>query len=151
MIAVVTGGTGFIGRNLIGRLVRDGHEVRCLVRPGGRDAPEGSQRFLIRFEDQRSLQDCAAFEGANVVFHLAAATKALREEHFTTANVVPTRNLLNALKQRRLYPKIVYVSSQAAAGPAHDRNYPVTDVYEPHPVEAYGLSKLAAERAAFEV
>src|SRR5919204_3137868 len=151
MIAVVTGGSGFIGRNLVTRLLRDGHEVRCLVRPSGGAAPQGAKRFVVHLQDQRSLENCAAFDGAHVVFHLAAATKAVREEDFVAANVVPTRNLLNALTARGLYPKIVHVSSQAAAGPARDWKCPITEDDAPRPVEAYGRSKLEGERVAIEM
>ena len=34
MIAVVTGGTGFLGQRLVRQLLERGAEVRCLVRPG---------------------------------------------------------------------------------------------------------------------
>src|ERR687884_2269440 len=101
MIAVVTGGSGFIGRNLVARLLCDGHEVRCLLRPSGGAVPEGAKRYIVRFDDKRSLENCAAFEGAHVVFHLAGATKAVCAADFIAANVVPTRNLLNALREKR--------------------------------------------------
>src|SRR5688572_2429828 len=118
MIAVVTGSSGFLGQNLVRRLVHDGHEVRCLVRPMGGVAPSATKRYVVHFNDPRSLLDCAALDGAHVVFHLAAATKAVRPQDFTTANVAPTRYLLGAITARRLYPKFIFVSSQAAAGPA---------------------------------
>lgn len=148
MIAVVTGGSGFIGQNLIHRLLRDGHEVRCLVRPSGGAAPQGTKRYVVQFEEPRSLLNCAALEGANVVFHLAGVTKAVREGAFTAANVTPTRHLLGAITARRLYPKVVFVSSQAAAGPAPSCQRAIDEDDVPRPVEAYGRSKLEAERIA---
>src|SRR5687768_18355461 len=57
-----TGGSGFIGTNLVRRLLRDGHEVRCLVRPTGRAVPAGTQRFVVQFEQPASLVSCAALE-----------------------------------------------------------------------------------------
>lgn len=146
MIAVVTGGSGFIGQNLIRRLLQQGHEVRCLVRPMGGTAPEGTRRFVVRFDQPRSLLDCSALDGANVVFHLGAATKAVRGAAYVAANVTPTRHLLGAISARRLSPRFVLASSQAAAGPATARKLPVEEDDPPSPVEAYGKSKLEAER-----
>lgn len=146
MIAVVTGGSGFIGHNLIRRLLDDGHEVRCLTRPSGGALPAKTQRYVVQFDEPRSLLDCAALDGAHVVFHLAAATKAVRPEAFTAANVTPTRHLLGAIATRRLSPKFVFVSSQAAAGPAPAKHRAIDEDDVPRPVEAYGRSKLEAER-----
>lgn len=146
MIAVVTGGSGFIGQNLIRRLICDGHEVRCLVRPSGGAVPHGVQRATVNFDEPKSLLNCAALDDAQVVFHLAGATKAVRRDEFFAANIVPTRHLLGAITARRLYPKFIFVSSQAAAGPASAVQRAVDEDEPAHPVEAYGESKLQAER-----
>lgn len=146
MIAVVTGASGFVGQNLVRRLRRDGHEVRCLVRPSGGTAPRGVSRHVVRFDEPASLLNCDALEGAHAVFHLAAATKAVDAEAFHSANVTPTRHLLGAIIARRLIPRFVYISSQAAAGPAPDLHRPVDERDPPRPIEPYGRSKLEAER-----
>jgi nucleoside-diphosphate-sugar epimerase len=146
MIAVVTGASGFVGHTLVRRLREAGHEVRCLVRPMGGQPPPGVHRHVVVFEEPRSLLHCDALEGADVVFHLAGATKALSEADFVRANVTPTRNILGAITARRLTPRFVYVSSQAAAGPAPSPTHPVDEDDVPRPVEAYGRSKLEAER-----
>lgn len=146
MIAVVTGGTGFIGQNLVRRLRAEGHEVRCLVRAGGAELPSHVGRFVVDLTDPSSVLATPALDGADVVFHLAGATKALGESAFVAANVTPTRTLLGAITARRLFPRFVYVSSQAAAGPARDVRHPTDEDDPPRPVEAYGRSKLHAER-----
>jgi nucleoside-diphosphate-sugar epimerase len=146
MIAVVTGGSGFIGQNLIRRLRRDGHEVRCLMRPNGGEVPAFTRRYVVRFEEPDSLLTCEALERADVVFHLAGATKATRPDAFAAANIMPTRHLLGAIAARRLAPRFVFVSSQAAAGPAPARHRAIDEDDIPRPIEAYGRSKLEAER-----
>lgn len=146
MIAVVTGASGFVGHTLVRRLRDAGHEVHCLVRPMGGQPPPGVRRHVVVFDEPRSLLHCDALEGADVVYHLAAATKAVSEEDFVHANVTPTRNLLGAITARRLTPRFIFVSSQAAAGPATSPTHPVNEDDVPRPVEAYGRSKLEAER-----
>ena len=146
MIAVVTGASGFVGQNLVRRLRRDGHEVRCLVRPGGGTPPPGTARHVVRYEEPASLLACRALDGAHVVFHLAATTKAAGPHVFHAANVTPTRHLLGAIIARRLFPRFIFLSSQAAAGPARDLQRPVDEADPPRPIEPYGRSKLEAER-----
>ena len=148
MIAVVTGGSGFIGQNLVHRLLTDGHEVRCLVHAGGGRIPPSARRFVVRYDDPRSLLQCEALEKADVVFHLAGLTRAVRASAFVAGNVTPTRHLLGALTARRLAPRFVLVSSQAASGPAQSLRNPVEEDDTPRPVEDYGRSKLEAERIA---
>jgi nucleoside-diphosphate-sugar epimerase len=145
MIAVVTGASGFIGRNLVQRLLSRGAEVRCLVRPSGGGAPKGAAAFPVRYDDQDSLNHCCAFDGADAVFHLGGATRATSVARFERANVAPTRMLLRAIAERRVGARFIYVSSQSAAGPAAP-GATVTEADTPAPVEAYGRSKLAAER-----
>lgn len=146
MIAVVTGASGFIGRNLVGRLLSDGHDVRCLTRHGGGVAPAGASQAQVDFRDAASLRTSHVLDGADVVFHLAAATRARTEADFEAANVTPTRTLLDALVAQESPGRFVLVSSQAAAGPASSAEKAVIEADEPRPVEAYGRSKLAAER-----
>ncbi|MEK7401013.1 MAG: NAD-dependent epimerase/dehydratase family protein [Gemmatimonadota bacterium] len=145
MIVVVTGASGFIGRNLVQRLLGRGAEVRCLVRARGHAPPPGAAAFPVNYDDQDSLDRCHAFDGADVVFHLAAATHATGQARFDRANVAPTRMLLRAITSRRAGPRFVHVSSQSAAGPAGP-GQSVTEADAPAPLEAYGRSKLAAER-----
>jgi nucleoside-diphosphate-sugar epimerase len=146
MIAVVTGSRGFIGRNLVDRLLRDGHTVRRLVRRDREALPADGQSFVVDYDTPSTLLELPALDGADVVFHLAGATRAVRADEFHAANVIPARHLLCALTARRLQPRFVFVSSQAAAGPAASLARPTDESDPPRPVEAYGRSKLEAER-----
>jgi nucleoside-diphosphate-sugar epimerase len=68
--------------------------------------------------------------------------------HVRAGNVFPTANVLAALAARPgKRPRVVLVSSQAAAGPAAASDVPVKESDRPVPVEAYGRSKLQAEQA----
>lgn len=151
-VAVVTGSSGFIGSRLVARLAATGWQVRCLVRPTSRDAgappDERVERHLVDFRDAAALRRSAALDGAEVVFHLAGVTKALTLDDFRAGNVLPLATLLQALAGRPALRRVVIVSSQAATGPAHAVDVPVTEDDAERPIEAYGQSKLEAEREA---
>jgi nucleoside-diphosphate-sugar epimerase len=98
--------------------------------------------------DDRSVRESRVWEGATHVFHLAGVTKGRTLAHFRGGNVFPTANVLAAIAARPApRPRIVLVSSQAAAGPASSADTPVSETDRPVPVEAYGRSKLQAEQA----
>ena len=150
MIAVVTGSTGFIGSHLVDTLLSRGYAVRALVRPetlaGARD--ERVEYYEADLLDDRSVRESRVWEGATQVFHLAGVTKGRSLAQFRAGNVFPTANVLAALAARTgKGPRVVLVSSQAAAGPAPSGDAPVKEADRPVPVEAYGRSKLQAEQA----
>jgi len=142
--ALVTGANGFIGSHLVERLVQEGVRVRCLVRP------TSDLRWLqgLDIEVLRgSLMDPAGVQQAvrdvQVVFHLAGATKAASRAGYFRANTEATDNLLQACQVAGM-PRVVFVSSQAAAGPS-DGMRPKTERDQATPLTAYGQSKLQAE------
>jgi len=150
MIVVVTGSTGFIGRHLVDALLERGAEVRALVRPetprDRRDPRIG--HWEADLLDDRSVRESPVWDGATQVFHLAGVTKGRTLDQFRAGNVFPTANVLSAIAARSgRPPRIVLVSSQAAAGPASSADAPVRETDRPLPVEAYGRSKLQAEQA----
>ncbi len=151
MIAVVTGSTGFIGRHLVDALLELGAEVRGLVRPetprNRRDPRIG--HWEADLLDDRSMRESPVWTGVTHVFHLAGLTRARTLDQFRGGNVFPTANVLAALAARGgRPPRVVLVSSQAAAGPANAADAPVRESDRPLPIEAYGRSKLQAEQAA---
>ncbi|MDQ8153811.1 MAG: NAD-dependent epimerase/dehydratase family protein [Gemmatimonadota bacterium] len=148
MIAVVTGASGFIGANLVSALVADGVEVR-LVRRGGvavAPPPPRTTAYTLDLGAADAVQS-PVWRGATHVFHLAARTRAVHPDAFVTDNVRPTAALCALLAQLPSTPRLVFVSSQAAAGPAPSSTHPLTDADVARPVEAYGRSKHDAEEA----
>jgi nucleoside-diphosphate-sugar epimerase len=152
MIAVVTGSTGFIGSHLVDALLARGATVRALVRP---ETPASAldariQHATVDPLDDRSVREAEVWDDVTHVFHLAGVTKRRTLAQFRYGNVVPTANLLSAVMARAgsAPPRVVIVSSQAAAGPARSPNAPVREDDAPLPIESYGRSKLEAERAA---
>jgi len=148
MRVLVTGGNGFIGSHLVECLIRQGKEVRCLVRKTSRltwieQLP--MQWVYGDVSDADSLRSIV--QNVDYVYHLGGIVRARSEEEFNRVNFEGTKNLLEAC--RRFNPhlqRFVLVSSQAAAGPSPD-GAPLTEDVPPHPISAYGRSKMKAETA----
>ncbi len=140
MLALVTGGQGFIGSHLCERLLAAGHRVRVLARAGSSLANlQGLPLEVVRADLMGDLAGAAA--GADWVFHLAGALKGFREEDLMRVNRDGTRRLLQACPRGA---RFMLVSSLAAAGPSGAR--PRCEADPPCPLTWYGRSKLAAEQ-----
>ncbi len=151
MQAFVTGGTGFIGANLIRLLLQQGVAVRALVRPTSRlDNLQGLAVEVVLGDlgDRNLWQQMA---GCQVLFHVAAHYSLWQtdREQLYRHNVIGTRNVLSAA-QRAGIERTVYTSSVAAIGVGENG----TVVNETHqsPLEKlvghYKKSKFLAEQEA---
>jgi nucleoside-diphosphate-sugar epimerase len=150
MLSLVTGGAGFIGSNLVRRLLEDGYDVRVFD-----DLSTGSLANLqdvtndieLRVGDVRSntaVEEAVA--GADFVFHLAALPSVARSVADPVAshevNVTGTLNVLQAARKSSAR-KVVYASSSSVYG-----NTPTLPKHEDMPVSPlspYAAAKLAGE------
>ncbi len=143
--ALVTGATGFVGSHLVEVLAEAGVGVRALVRRTSRTealATLGVERVEGALEDPASLARAAA--GVDVVFHLAALTRARTREEYFRANAEGARAAVQAAAAAGA--RLIYLSSLAAVGPSEDGR-PVAEGDAPRPITQYGRSKLAGEEA----
>ena len=111
MKMLVTGANGFLGRHAVAELLARGHAVRALVRPAARldelDWPEAVEVFRGDLRAAKNLE--LAFEGIDVLVHLAAAVTGGEDVQFA-ASVVGTERLLTAM-ERSTTKRLVLASS----------------------------------------
>ena len=154
MIAIVTGSSGFIGSRLVEALLERGFTVRCLDTRSNHDMMTGEHRiqtYTLDCTNLAALSESTVLEEADYIFHLAGITKALNLDAFRRLNMLPTENLLKLLAERgHRLKRFLFMSSQAAAGPAPALNQPVTESDKTEPIEAYGQSKFEAENIVHE-
>ncbi len=153
MRVFLTGGTGFIGGEVVRQLRGRGDEVACLVRnpeKGAKLRELGCELVAGDLSDEAAIRK--GMEGCNAVIHAAAVYEvgipASQRPAMREANVGGTERVLSAAREAKI-PKIVYVSTVGVFGNTHGRI--VDESYE-HPAKdftsAYEETKWEAHQAA---
>jgi dihydroflavonol-4-reductase len=148
---LVTGGTGFLGRSLVERLVGDGNDVRALARSeasAGKVGALGTEPVRGDVLDLDAL--AAAMGGCDVVYHTAGANAfCVRDPSpMFEVNVQGSENVVRAAARAGVR-RVVYTSSAATLGEAGGT---IGSEESPHRgwfYSDYERSKFEAERAVF--
>ena len=149
MKALVTGGAGFIGSNLVNALVERGDDVRVLdnFSTGNRANLEGLDVEVVEGELRSYERVHAAVRGVEVVYHLGALGSVPRsvQDPLTSSavNVEGTLNVLLAARDESVR-RVIFSSSTSVYGSS--RELPTSESTPPDPISPYGVAKLAAER-----
>jgi nucleoside-diphosphate-sugar epimerase len=142
---LVTGGAGFFGGILIGRLLAGGAEVVSvdLVPDTARHPALTSLQADIR--DQQAMRRVFAAHKFDAVFHIAAmlAHGRMNRELLWTSNVDGTGMIARCAREAGVR-KLVFTSSNCLW--ASNMGRPVREDDPPAPAEVYGESKLAGEK-----
>jgi len=118
----VTGASGLLGGNLAVELAAAGHHVVAIRRAGTKISHLEDVPIEWRAADLGATDELArAFDGADCVFHCAAAVGVMRDvtPEITAANVTGTGNVIDAVIAARV-PRLVHTSSVVAVGLSTD-------------------------------
>lgn len=146
MKILVTGSSGFIGKELLRQL--GGHEVLGLDSREPESMPEGMRHVTCDLLDPENLSRALAGFGPEVVIHLAAKTGLKKvppgSPHFAV-NTTGTANLIDAIRSCGGVRRVLYTSSKyvyRGSPPAPHRKYETNT--------SYGLSKAEMEELVWE-
>lgn len=149
--ALITGGSGFLGLNLISALRGNTTELRTLSRgplpdpKGVGGLTEGIQHFRGDLRDRAVVE--AATDGCDIIFNLAAhsgsATSNLEPFNDLDTNLRAQLTLLEVCRRRQPKPTVVFASSRLVYRPTDQ--LPVSEKALTGPLSIYGIHKLAAE------
>ena len=139
---LITGGSGFLGINLIRHLYGKGHEIVSLD-IADFDYPDMKNKIRIIKGD---IRDKAVVEEANknidIVVHTAAALPLYKPEDILSTDIEGTRNLLEAAGRNNV-KRFIHISSTAVYGiPDH---HPLFEDDKLDGVGPYGKAKIQAE------
>ena len=153
MKILVTGGLGFVGHHLVGKLIAEGHEVHAL----GRTANPPKEKLLPGMHYH--CHDLSAgvvsgewFRGTHTVFHVAAkAGVGGRYEEYKRANLSATEQLLQACTQNGV-ERFIYTSTPSVAfSTAPIRGGDESLPYSKEVFSAYASTKALAEQAVLSL
>lgn len=145
---LVTGGAGFIGSNLVSRLLKDGHRVRVIdnLSTGKRERVPAEAEFVLA--DFSKLDEIKPhFAGLDGVFHVGALPRIPFSVEFpiesAQANIFGTLNVLVTARDAGV-KRVVYSASSSAYG--NQPTLPLHPDMPADPLNPYALHKYVGEK-----
>src|SRR6516165_3208662 len=145
MLLALTGATGFIGQYLLRDLSQRGHRLRVLLRHPSAAPLQCASAVIGDLARPRNMS--AALEGVDAVIHSAGFTHGMSgvpEHDYRLLNTEATIGLARAARRAGANRFVFLSSIRAQSGPTAETV--LTEADDPNPTDAYGRSKLAAER-----
>ena len=145
---LVTGGTGFVGLNVVKELARRGDDLRLLVREGSNTEPlEGIEweRAVGDVTDRDSVRK--AMQGVERVFHVAGTTsmRSRARDRVYEVNVIGTKNVMEEALRGGVV-RVVLTSSSSAVGAAEPGG--TIDEDQPFTVGRLGVAYINSKHEA---
>jgi len=142
----VTGATGFVGANLVRRILRDGHELHLLLRPDSQTwrIDEIIDRAHIhRLNDRRSIRGLISTIAPNWVFHLAAYGAYPHQADVDAMLETNVRFTINFVESCAAVGCEAFVFAGSSSEYGFKDHAPAEDEL-PEPNSAYAVTKLCA-------
>ena len=149
---VVTGGAGFIGKNIVKLLIKQNHEVEVVD-----NLHSGKISNLEEIKDQIKFHNCNILDFKKMeeickdvdgIFHQAALTVVqesyTKKEQYYKVNVEGTENIFNLAKKYNF--KVIFASSSSIYG--NTNCIPIKENFDRNPINPYGQTKLEDEYLA---
>ncbi|QQR81297.1 MAG: NAD-dependent epimerase/dehydratase family protein [Deltaproteobacteria bacterium] len=149
---LLTGATGFVGGRLAIQLIKEGYQVKALVRDPSRAndlAKAGVELVSGDVTDLQSIEH--SLDGVEGIFHLAAIYDfGVDPEKMRQVNIEGTRNILDAAQRARIN-RIVYCGSDTSLGNTHGKLCDETKTHDGnHFCSAYEETKHLAHRLVIQ-
>lgn len=146
---LITGATGFLGKNLIPKLAQY-RRLRILARKTSKiDFLKDQTNIEIAFGDiEKGVGITDAMKDIDIVVHAAARTMGKNFWEYHQTNVRGTQNIVKSMEREKI-AKILFISSHAACGPSPGKT-PLSELAAPKPISLYGRTKSSAERIICE-
>lgn len=155
MKVLITGGSGFLGINLVRHLLEKNKSIKtkskkyeiAVLDIAPFDYPEKDQITFIKADIRNLGSLIKAFKGQDQIVHTAAALPLYSKKDIFSTEVKGTRNVMEAAKQNKI-KTVVHISSTAVYGvPDH---HPIYEHDKKIGVGPYGKAKIRAEKVALE-
>ena len=148
---VVTGGAGYIGSHAVRALADAGHDVAVLddLSAGHQQAvPKGVTLVRARIHDHQAVTRLLVDHRAEAVMHFAAwlavGESVVKPVEYYQNNVIGTLAMLAAMRDAGV-KRFIFSSTCAVYG--EPESVPIVETLAKNPINAYGETKLAIERA----
>ncbi|THK43284.1 SDR family oxidoreductase [Methylophaga sp. SB9B] len=154
----VTGATGFVGKALVTQFVAEGHHVVAAVREYSKVLPTKVEQkrvgdFGFLSESNTIIN---VLDNIDMVIHTAARVHIMKDssadpiEEFRKINVYATVELAQQAARAGV-KRFIYLSSIKVNGESTDNRQPFSETDDPAPEDAYGQSKLEAEKLLLDL
>lgn len=146
--SLVTGGAGFIGSNLVDRLINLGHEVICIDNEYASNEIFYWNNNAINYKVDITEYDeiKKLFKSVDYVFHLAAESRIgptiEKPSNAFKVNIIGTSNVLQCSKENNI-KRLIYSSTSSGYGL---NNLPNIETQLDDCLNPYSVSKIAAEK-----
>jgi len=147
---LVTGASGFIGSNLVPRLIKENHEVYCLLRYVSNrvpNLPPEANPVFCDLRDSLDLKKIVKDTNPEIIVHLASCSSVayshLHTQEVFDINLIGTINMALAAKELSGLEKFIFAGTSEEYG--NQEVFPIKEDAPLKPNQPYAISKVAAD------